>query len=53
MNYRSLEGHMLELGAAILVLAIVMTFITDLISDTAKLFGLFRRREKIRVATHH
>jgi hypothetical protein len=45
--------EMLELSAAILVLAAVMTFVADLIADTVKLLSLFRRRERIRVATHH
>jgi len=44
---------MLEIGVAILVSAIMMTLITDTLSDTAKLIRATQRREKIRVAEKH
>lgn len=41
---------MLELGVAILVLAVMMTLVTDALSGTAKMLRATQRREKIRVA---
>lgn len=44
---------MLELGAAILVLAIALSFISDATSSTVKLVRATTRRGKIHVAEKH
>lgn len=44
---------MLEVGVAILVLAVVATLVTDTLSNAGKMVGAMQRREKIRVADKH
>src|SRR5690606_23050301 len=44
------RAGMLEFGVAILVLAVMMTLVTDALSGTAKMLRATQRREKIRVA---